>query len=117
MLNKYLEQDNRGRVLPPYVISSRHEVFEIAAGNYLCQISRDASVFQASILFAPRGFFFQKYNGLASRVNSRIQRWSADYRLAIAQSVGLKNEEAGPSTTNKSVTSGFRSNYFGQDLV
>ena len=59
MLNKYLEQDNRGRILPPYVISSRHEVFEIAAGNYLCQISRDASVFQASILFTPRGFFFK----------------------------------------------------------
>ena len=68
------------------------------------------------IVYSKR-LFFQKYNGLASRVNSRIQRWSADYRLAIAQSVGLKNEEAGPSTTNKSVTSGFRSNYFGQDLV
>ena len=60
------------------------------------------------------------YNSIASRVNSRIQRWSADYRLAIAQSMGLKNEAAGPSSAKKSIVgSGFHSNYYGQgpDLV
>ena len=69
--------------------------------------------------FVSKIFFFFKYNSIAFRVNSRIQSWSADYRLAIAQSAGLKNKEAGPSTTNKSVASGFRSNYYGQgpDLV
>lgn len=101
MLNeKYLlEQDNRWRVLPPYVVSSRHEAFEIATGDYGCQISRDAPIFQVSLCFQ-RVFssFKKKHNDVASRVNSRIQCWSADYRLAIAQSVGLKNEEAGPST-------------------
>jgi hypothetical protein len=45
-----------------------------------------------------------------SSVNSRIQRLSADYRLAIAQSAcGLKNEDSGPSTAKKSVASGFHS--------
>jgi hypothetical protein len=101
MLNKHLEQDNRWRVLPSYVVSSRHGAFETATGNYGYQISRDASICQASFFVSKSLLFIfclYKYNGIASRVNSRIQRWSADYRLAIAQSVGLKNEEAGPST-------------------
>jgi len=54
---------------------------------------------------------------LFTRVNSRIQRWSADYRLAIAQSVGFKSDEAGPSNA-KNVASKFRSNYCrGRDLA
>jgi hypothetical protein len=44
--------------------------------------------------------FKKKNNGIAFRVKFRIQRWSADYRRAIAQSVGLKTE-AGPSTGYK----------------
>lgn len=62
-------------------------------------------------------FFPQKNNGIVSRVNSRIQRWSADYRLAIAQSVNLDSDEAGPSMV-KNVASNFRSNYCrGRDLA
>ena len=62
MLNKYLEQDNRGRVLPPYVVSSQHEAFGIATGNYECQISQDASVCQAS--FISKSFFPKKIMAL-----------------------------------------------------
>ena len=61
--------------------------------------------------------FPQKNNGIVSRVNSRIQLWSTDYRLAIAQSVGLDSDEAGPSMV-KNVASNFRSNYCrGRDLA
>ena len=55
-------------------------------------------LFVRQVFVSKTPFFFPIYNDIASRVNSRIQRWSADYRLAIAQRVGLKNEEAGPST-------------------
>lgn len=63
-------------------------------------------------VFLSKCLFFKNIKIMAffSRVNSRIQRWSAEYRLAIAQSVGLKSEEAGPSTA-KNVASSFRSNY------
>ena len=64
----------------------------------MSNISRRLYLLGKSLVFKSCPFFLKKYNGIASRVNSRIQRWSADYRRAIAQSVGLITEEAGPST-------------------
>lgn len=71
------QQDNWWRVLSTYVVKD----FEIAAGNYRCQISADTAI------WPPKSFLVSFFLDLGSVPESRIQSWSVDYTLAIARTL------------------------------